>query len=170
LDPDGKQLRVVTFTDYTAERVRTLYPNAHELREAWTDPGNRAEIIARLAERGINFDHLADEAGQPDADPLDLLCHIGFNAPLRTRRERATQLRSEQKDFFEQYGPEARAILDELLEKYAEHGAAQFVLPDVLQVPPINRHGNVIEISSLFGGPERLKDAVEELQTRLYAA
>jgi type I restriction enzyme R subunit len=170
LDPDGKQLRVVTFTDYTAERVRTLYTNAHELRAAWTNPRNRAEIIARLAERGIDFDHVAEEARQPDADPLDLLCHIGFNAPLRTRRERAKQLRSEHKDFFEQYGPEARAILDELLEKYAEHGAAQFVLPDVLQVPPINRHGNVIQISSLFGGPERLRQAVDELQTRLYAA
>ena len=37
--------------------------------------------------------------------------------------------------------PEAREILDELLEKYAEHGDAQFVLPDVLRVPPISTHG-----------------------------
>ena len=28
LDPDGKQLRVVQFTDYTAEKVRTLFANA----------------------------------------------------------------------------------------------------------------------------------------------
>ena len=27
LDTDGKQLRVVKFTDYTAEKVRTLYPS-----------------------------------------------------------------------------------------------------------------------------------------------
>ena len=70
----------------------------------------------------------------------------------------------------DRYQPEARAILGELLEKYAEHGTAQLVLPDVLQVPPIKRHGNVIEISSLFGGPDQLRRAVEELQTRLYAA
>ena len=77
-------------------------------------------------------------ANQPDADPFDLLCHLAFNAPLRTRRERAQRLRSERKDFFDQYGPEARQILDELLDKYAEHGTAQFVIPDVLEVPPIS--------------------------------
>ena len=46
-------------------------------------------------------------------------------------------------------------MLDELLEKYAEHGDAQFVLPDVLKVPPISDHGNVIEIIKLFGGAEQ---------------
>ena len=104
LDPDGKQLRVVRFTDYTAEKVRTLFANAHELREEWADPVTRVDVIAALEERGIAYDHLAEEAGQPDADPLDLLCHLAFNAPLRTRRERAQRLRSERKDFFEQYG------------------------------------------------------------------
>ncbi len=71
----------------------------------------RPTIIAALAERGIDFDELAEATNQPDADPFDLLCHVAFNAPLRTRRERAERLRKEQKDFFEQYGPEAREIL-----------------------------------------------------------
>ena len=95
LDPDGKQLRVVSYTDYTAEKVRTLCPTAAELRAQWADPEQRAEIIQRLAERGIDFDELAETAGQPDADPFDLLCHLAFNAPLRTRRERAQRLRRE---------------------------------------------------------------------------
>ena len=66
--------------------------------------------------------------------------------------------------------PEARAILNELLDKYAEYGTAQFVLPDVLQIPPISDRGNVIEIAQMFGGSEKLRDAVNELQTLLYAA
>src|SRR6185436_5519068 len=94
---------------------------------------------------------VATAANQPEADPFDLLCHFAFNAPLRTRRERAQRLRSERKDFFEQHGPEARQILDELLEKYAEHGAAQFVLPDVLKVPPVSDHGQIGDITKLFG-------------------
>jgi type I restriction enzyme R subunit len=168
LDADGRQLRVVKFTDYTAEKVRTLCTNAHDLRAQWADLEQRAQIIEALDERGISFDQLVDEAGQPDADPLDLLCHLAFNAPLRTRRERAQRLRSERKDFFEQYGPEARAVLDELLDKYTEHGATQFRLPDVLEVPPINRFGNVIEIAALFGGADKLRGAVDELQAALY--
>jgi len=170
LDPDGKQLRVVKFTDYTGEKVRMIWRNAAELRDQWADPQQRRDIIERLAERGIDFDELAKAAEQPDADPLDLICHLAFNAPLRTRRERTQRLRSERKDFFDQFGLPARQVLDELLQKYTEHGTAQFVIPDVLEVPPINQHGNVMEIAALFGGPDKLRLVVNELQTLLYAA
>ena len=170
LDPDGKQLRVVRYTDYAAEKVRTLCPTARELREKWADPVKRSEIIQALEERGVSFTELAEQARMPEADPFDLLCHLAFNAPLRTRRERAQRLTSEHKDFFEHYGPEARQILEELLEKYAEHGNAQFLLPDVLHVPPLSSHGTVREISAAFGGAEKLRQAVHDLQNLLYAA
>lgn len=168
MDPSGKQLRVVAYSDYTAETVRTLYSSAADLKAKWSDPLQRSEIIALLAGRGIDFGHLAEVTGQPEADPFDLLCYIAFHTPLRTRRERANQLRNARKDFFAQYGPTARAILEELLEKYTEHGTAQFALPDILHIRPISDHGNVIEIAKSFGGPEKLKDAVERLQTLLY--
>jgi type I restriction enzyme R subunit len=170
LDPDGKQLRVVKFSEYAAEKVRTLYPSAADLHKQWADPALRAEIITKLDERGIDFDQLRASSNRPEADPFDLLCHLAFNAPLRTRRERADRVKKEEKNFFAKYGPEARAILGELLEKYAEHGTAQFVIPDVLKVPPISDRGNVIEIAVLFGGADKLKEAVDELQTLLYAA
>ena len=170
LDPDGKQLRVIKFTDYAAEKVRTLYPTASALRARWADLEQRAEIVAALEERGIDFASLAREAGQPEADSFDLLCHLAFNAPLQTRRQRAEQLKRKKPDFFGQYGPEARAILEELLEKYSEHGTAQFEMPAVLKVPPISEHGNVTEIIGIFGGEERLKKAVDQLQVLLYAA
>ena len=170
LDPDGKQLRVIKFTDYAAEKVRVLYPTASELRAKWADLEQRAEIIAALEERGIDFARLSQEAGQPEADPFDLLCHLAFNAPLQTRRQRAEMLRKKKPDFFGRYGPEARTILEELLEKYSEHGTAQFEMPEVLKVPPISEHGNVREIADFFGGAERLKEAVDQLQVLLYAA
>lgn len=170
LDPDGRQLRMMRYVDYTAEKVRTLCASAPDLRALWADPLARAEFIERLAERGIAFDELADAAQQPEADPLDLLCHLVFNAPLRTRRERAQHLKQSRKDLFDRYGPEARQILDELLEKYAEHGDAQFVLPDILKVPPLSLHGQIGDIIRAFGGADALRDAVNELQRSLYAA
>jgi type I restriction enzyme R subunit len=168
LDPNGKQLRVVTYTDYAAESVRSLAPTSADLRKRWADADKRREIIEALNERGVDFAALAEHAGQPDADPFDLLCHLAFNAPLRTRRERAQRLKSERNDYFEKFSPEARQVLDELLEKYAEHGDAQFVLPDVLKVPPISTHGQPAEIIKLFGGPEKLRQAVNDLQGLLY--
>lgn len=170
LDPNGKQLRVVRYTDYAAETVRTFYPTTRDLRNEWANPEQRADIVFRLEERGIDFGQLREAANQPEADPFDLLCHIAFNAPLRTRRERAQRLRTEHKDFFERFGDGAREVLDELVEKYAEHGDTQFVLPDVLKVPPISTHGQVSDIIRLFGGADQLRAAVTELQGHLYAA
>lgn len=169
LDPDGKQLRVMKYSEYAADKVRTLFPGAIRMREQWANPKERAEVILQLEERGIDFNELADSVGQPEADPFDLLCHLAFNAPLRTRRERAERLKQDRKDFFERYSPEARAVFDELMEKYAQHGTAQFVVPDILKVPPISNRGNIIEIANYFGGAEKLREAVKELQTLLYA-
>ncbi|HWD40536.1 MAG TPA: type I restriction-modification enzyme R subunit C-terminal domain-containing protein [Fimbriimonas sp.] len=76
----------------------------------------------------------------------------------------------EKTDFFDQYGAEARAIIGELLDKYAEHGTAPFKIPEVFDVPPISRHGNLKEIAAKFGGTDKLVEAVTRLQEYLYAA
>jgi type I restriction enzyme R subunit len=170
LDPDGKQLKVIKFTDYTGEKVRSMYPSAAALRSKWSNAEERGAIIAALEERGITFDELAEAAKQPNADPFDLLCHVAFNAPLRTRRERAEMLRRDKKDFFDQYAPEARAVLDEMIEKYIEYGTAQFQIPDILKIPPISHRGTISDISNLFGGAKKLRVAVTQLQSLLYAA
>lgn len=170
LDADGRLLTVTEFVDYTAGRVRSMCRDQDDLLDRWLDRHRRAEIIAELNDRGIEFTDLAEAAGQPGADPFDLLCHVAFNAPLRTRRERAERVRREKSDFFEQYGEEAKEILLDILLKYEDHGAGQFEVPDVLKVPPISDRGNVSEIIKLFGGADRLRTAVSELQAQLYVA
>ena len=170
LDGNGKQLRVVKFTDYTAEKVRSMYASTAVLRSKWSKAEERAEIIQVLEDRGISFDELVSAANQPDADPFDLLCHVAFNAPLRTRRERAEMLRQEKKDFFEQYGEEARQVLNEMLNKYIEYGRAQFQIPEILKVPPISERGTIPQIAALFGGAEKMRAAVTEMQALLYAS
>ena len=89
LDAGGGKLRTVQVTQYTAEAVRTLYTDPEDLRRRWSDFEQRSAVIEMLGERGIDFQELAATAGRPDADPFDLLCHLAYNAPLRTRGERA---------------------------------------------------------------------------------
>lgn len=97
-----------------------------------------------------------------------MLCHVAFNAPLLTRRQRAEKLRRDKSDFFEQYGDEARQILSELLDRYTENGTDQLRLPDALRIAPISNHGNAMEIAAKFGGPDMLREAVSRLQLALY--
>jgi type I restriction enzyme R subunit len=170
LDTDGRQLRVVKLTDYTAEKVRILCADAAKFRARWTDTDQRAGILQQLADRGIDYATVVAQAGRPDANPFDLLCHLAYNAPLLTRRQRANRVKKQEAAFFNYYTPEAREILTALLEKYADDGELQFALPEVLKIPPLSRHGNVTEIINKFGGAENLRDAVNKFQTLLYTA
>jgi len=142
---------------------------AEHLRKTWPLAEQRAEILNQLRARGIDPDHLAHVVHQEDADALDLLLHVAYNAPLVTRRERAEKLRQKKANFFNTFTPAAREILDSLLEKYADYGIGEFdQLPRVLQVSPFDRYGSPYEIYQLFGGAEKLLQAVDEMQKMLY--
>jgi len=170
LDAEGKQLRATEFRDYTSEVLRSIFFDITAFRHDWSDPDRRAEILDELESRGIKAAEAGETFGNPDADPFDLLCNIAWNAPVITRKERAARLREDAPSFFDEYGERARQILDALLAKYAEHGPAEFNVPDSLKVPPLSELGNVTEISQRFGGTDQFRDAVAKLQELLYAA
>jgi type I restriction enzyme R subunit len=170
LDADGNVLRTSLYTDYTRENVRRIIPSAQHLRELWPIGERRAEILTALLERGVDLDTLAVATHQPDADPLDLLLHVAFNGPLLTRRERAQQLRSKRQNFFNTFTPAAREVLDILLEKYADFGLNQLNnWNDILKIPPISDRYTLMEIAQLFGGAEKMKQAVDQMQSLLYS-
>lgn len=169
LDPDGNVLKTVEFTDYVTQNIRRLNLTAEHLRQAWPLAEQRAEILGHLRARGIDPDHLARVTHHEEADALDLLLHVAYNAPLVTRRERAEKLRREKANFFNTFTPAAREILSELLEKYADYGVGEFdQLPRVLQIAPFDRYGSPHDIYQLFGGASQLLQAVDELQRYLY--
>ena len=170
LDPNGNRLRAFKLTDYTGERVRVLCRTAIELQERWVNPEQQSELKAELADQGIDFDDLKEVTGQPEADPFDLLCHLAFGTPPMTCKQRAERLKRQRKDFFDEYGDQARAILDKMLENYAEGGPDYFKLPDALKVDDFKAFGNTSEIAALFGGAANLRDAVYRLQSLLYSA
>ena len=169
LDSSGKKQRIIKYTDYTAEQVRRLYPTPAELRTEWMDVEHRTAVIQALEERGIDFSTLVEATGQADADPFDLLVYVAWNAPLRTRRERAEQLRKEKKGFWDKYSPQARTVLNDLLDKYTDHGVTQLDDLHILEVPPVSERGTPLEIAHLFGGADELRKALAELQSKLYA-
>jgi len=168
LDPEGHRLRTWKFTDYTREKVREMYPSANELRARWTKTEEREQIIEALERKGISLKELAEVTGQPDADPFDLLMNVAFNAPLRTRRERADYVRKAKKSYFDAYGPNAKEIIMMLLDKYTDFGVTQLTDPNILQIPPISLKGSPFEIAKLFGGIDKLRKVLSDLQRFLY--
>ncbi|MEX2407067.1 MAG: DEAD/DEAH box helicase family protein [Actinomycetota bacterium] len=169
-DTETGRLRLVDYADYVSGEVRRLFPGPSELKTAWRESDGRAEVTEALASRGVSLEEMAERTGMPEADPLDMLVHLAWNGPLVSRRDRARRVRTEHAEFLRSFAPEARTILEGLLEKYAEHGITELDDLHVLEVPPLAELGSPVEIAERFGGAGQLKSAVERLRELVYAA
>ena len=164
----GKDGRLVTesLRDYTRKQVHETYTSLDSFLKRWSDAEQKQVIIQELEEHGILLEALAEEVGR-DFDPFDLICHVVFGQPPLTRRERAAKVRK--RDYFTKYGEQARAVLDALLDKYADEGVENIEEMGVLRVQPLNRLGTPVEILKRFGGRKQYEQAVRELEAELYA-
>jgi type I restriction enzyme R subunit len=140
-DPDGGRLHLVEYREYLATAVRRLFRTPADLLARWHSHVGRQEVVDALASRGVSFEEAAQRTGLTDADPLDLLVHVAWNAPAMTRHDRVRRLRKEHRAWLEAFVPAGREVLDELLAKYADHGIGQLDDLRVLETSPLNRLG-----------------------------
>ena len=165
LDADGK-LITESLKDYTRKAVRKAYSSLDAFLNAWHDAARKQAIVEELAGQGVFLDELAQQVGR-DLDAFDLICHIAFDQPPLTRRERAANVRK--RNLFGQYGDKARAVLDALLQKYADAGIKSVESLDILKVDPLTTFGTPVEIVKLFGGKTKYLAAIQALETALYS-
>jgi len=163
--PDGR-LITESLKDYTAKSILKEFASLDDFLRTWKQAEKKQVIIDELQDMGIFFDALADEVGK-DLDPFDLICHVAFGQKALTRRERANSVRK--RDYFTNYGENARAVLDALLDKYADEGIQNIEQMDVLKVTPFDRFGSPVEIVKSFGGKNEYTAAIHEMETYIYS-
>lgn len=166
----GADGRLITesLKDYTTKAVSKQFTTLDEFLTTWTDAERKTAVVQELEDRGVLFDALAEQVGG-EFDPFDLICHVVFDQPPLSRRQRAAKVRST--SYFARYGEQARAVLDAILDKYADSGLDNVENLEVLRVDPLNRIGTPTEIvNGIFGGKERYLAAIRGLETCLYKA
>ena len=164
----GADGRLITesLTDYTRKKVHAEYATLDDFLQKWSSADQKEAILAELEEQGVLFAELAEQVGK-DFDPFDLVCHVAFDQPPLTRRERAESVKK--RDYFAKYGDQARAVLEALLEKYADEGIETIESLNILKVQPLDKFGTPVEIVRLFGGADKYQTAIKELESALYA-
>jgi type I restriction enzyme R subunit len=166
LDDAGK-LVTESLRDYSRKTIRKHFTSLDEFLRRWRSAERKESVIAELAEEGLLLQPLQDEVGK-ELDPFDLICHIAFDQPPLSRRDRAKNVMK--RDVFTKYGEQARAVLEALLAKYRDEG----VVTDldnvkVLEIPPFNAMGTPLQLIKQFGSKAGFEQAVHELQRALYA-
>ena len=165
-NPDGK-LVAESLKDYTRKTLTQEFASLDDFLVRWSSADKKQAIVNELAQEGVFFEALADEVGK-DCDPFDLLCHVAWDQPPLTRRERAERVKK--RDYFTKYGDRARRVLEALLAKYADAGVGQIEETQVLTLAPLTEFGTPTEIVKLFGGKDAYQQAVRELTQSLYSA
>lgn len=164
LDANGK-LVTESLRDFTKKALRKRFASLDDFLRRWNAAERKQALLEELEEEGLPLDPILDELGK-DMDAFDLICHVAFDAKPLTRRERAENVRK--RDVFARYGDRARAVLEALLDKYADEGVLNLDDTNVLRIPPLNRLGTTVELVRSFGGKSRFLKAVQDLQQAIY--
>ncbi len=165
LDENGK-LVTESLRDYSRKAIRQHYTSLDQFLRRWKSAERKEAIIEELAEEGLFLEALMEEVGK-DLDPFDLICHIAFDQPPLTRRERANNVKK--RNVFNKYGPQARAVLEALLAKYQDEGIVGGLdNVQILEISPFNTMGTPFQLIKEFGSRASFENAVHELQAALY--
>ncbi len=161
---DGK-LVSESLKDYTRRAIRERFDSLDSFLKTWNSSDQKAVILHELEQHGVFFQELALEVGK-DFGAFDLICHVAFDQPPLTRRERANNVRK--RNYFTKYGDACRAVLEALLEKFSDEGVDDIEDINVLKVSPVASLGTPVELVGRFGGKQPYQKAVQELEDELY--
>lgn len=167
--PSGK-LITESLRDYTRNCVNKQFGTLDAFLRRWSDATQKKAIIDELAAQGVLWEALAEEVEAKQGKPLDafdLICHVAFDQPPLSRRERADNVKK--RNYFAKYQGAARQVLEALLQKYADTGLEPIEDIKILQLDPFSRIGAPIELVEAFGGKAAYAAAIAELETQLYA-
>lgn len=164
-DTDGK-LVTESFQDYTRKTFTKQFASLDEFTKRWNDTERKQTIIDELANAGIIWEALQEEIGS-DMDPFDLICHVVYDQPPLTRRERANEVKK--RNYFTKYSETAQKVLNALLDKYADAGVEEIESLNVLKVKPLDQLGSPMEIvKDGFGSKKDYQQAISDLEDEIY--
>lgn len=166
LDLNGK-LIIETLKDYTKKSILQEFRSLDEFLAKWNSTHKKKAVVEELESHGIIIENLMSEV-KKDLDVFDLICHIAWDMPALTRKERAEKVRK--RNYFTKYSEKARVVINALLDKYADEGIENIEDLSVLRIDPFNQMGTPSEIVQIFGGKDEYLHVVEELENELYAA
>ncbi len=159
LDANGN-LITESLKDYTKKGILQEFQSLDDFLARWNGAHKKKAIIEELESHGIIPENLMAEV-KKDLDVFDLICHIAWDMPALTRRERAENVKK--RNYFTKYGEKARKVIEALLDKYADEGIENIEDLAILRIEPFNQIGTPTEIVQIFGGRDQYLHVIEEL-------
>ncbi len=167
LDYNGK-LITESFKDYTRKNIKNKYATLDNFLQAWNGAEKKSIIIDEMEKAGIFIEELKANT-KKDLDPFDMLCHIAYDKPPLTKKERIANVKK--RNYFAKYGAKVQEVINALLDKYAETDIRNLETIDILKLEPVNKIGSPMYIlNRIFNGRKNFENIIKELENEIYAA
>jgi len=163
----GKDGKLITesLKQYSKDNIIKEFSNLSSFVDKWNNTEKKEDLFAEMAEHGILIEALREEVGQ-EMDAFDLICHVAFDQPALTRKERADNVRK--RNYFGKYSDQAKKVIDGLLDKYVQDGVVTLEDTSVLKLKPLSDMGSPVELVRAFGNKNDFEAAIDELENEIY--
>ena len=167
----GKDGKLITesLVDYTKKNLKAQFATMDDFIKKWSEADKKSAIIDELIEQGVMLDELREEVKQKtgkDLSVFDLICHVTFDTPPLSRKERAEKVKK--RNYFGKYSEKARKVLNALIDKFADDGIEEIENREILKFQPFDEIGTPMEIIKEFGGKTKYEEAIKELEKELF--
>jgi len=147
-----------------------FYNDEEGLREIWSNPKNRKDLLGKLKEMNIDesqLDDLKQIFEAQDSDIYDVLAHLSFNMDIKSRNERVIAV--ENSDFVEKYHNEkAKQFIEFILDRYRKDGVKELDDDKLGKLVDLSGLGTIREVAANFGGIPQMGNEYLELQKEIY--
>lgn len=164
--PDGVPVSAEEFLKMMFGKLPEFFTDEVELREKWSSPITRRELLNQMADQGYGEDVLKQIRTLIDAEDCDLLDVLEYIAYQKRPVNRS--LRAQKANLYTgEQTPEQMAFIQYLVSVYVKAGIDELEedrLPKLMQ----NKYGTIVEGISALGGIDGAKGTFFNFQRNLY--
>jgi type I restriction enzyme R subunit len=164
---DGQQLSVQEFLNSLYGKLPDFFNSEAQLREIWSLPATRLELLEQLSSAGFDKDELKllqklIEAEKSDL--FDVLEYVAFSVKPITREQRAFKAKNK---IYNNLNDVQKSFVDFILERYINSGEEE--LDEKLDMLLTLKYNDVSqEVTNSLGGIPKIREIYLTLQKELY--
>jgi len=156
------------FMEILFGKLPEFFKNEAELRSIWSAPDTRAKLLGGLAEQGFGKEQMVEMQKIIDAensDLFDVLAHVAYALPTKTREERADKAKSQ---ITARFNTKQQAFLDFVLSHYIQVGVEELDQGKLNPLLRLKYRDSLADAFSDLGKPEEVANVFSGFQRYLY--
>ena len=164
--PDGVPVSAEEFLKMLFGKLPEFFADEADLREKWSTPTTRRELLNKMADKGYGEDVLKQIRSLMDAEDCDLLDVLEYIAYQKRPVNRSVRVQKANL-FTGEQTPEQMAFIQYLASVYIKAGIDELEA-DRLPKLMTNKYGTIMEGTAALGGIEQAIGTFNHFQRSLY--